>query len=119
MARVIKRYVDDSELVIETVLSLQNAQRLAHRYAELEPDAEYSYLAEEDPAPLPVPVKVPPDVLEGLERIQQSGKINMRDRIGVEVLAYGMGLFHAVMWIEEHQVEYARGISNGFEAEHD
>ena len=121
MAQLIKRYMDGSELVVETGLSLQHAQGLARQYAELEQSAQYSYVAqEEDPEPLSsAPVKVPPDVLEGLERIQKSGKINMRDRIGVEMLAYGMGLFHAVMWIEEHQVEYARGISNGFEAEHD
>jgi hypothetical protein len=121
MARLIKRYVDSSELVVETGLNLQNAQRLARRYAKLEPDAEYRYVAEEDPEPLflSARVKVPPDVFEGLKRIRQSEKINMRDRIGVEMLSYGMGLFHAVMWIEEHQVEYARGISNGFQAEHD
>jgi hypothetical protein len=119
MARLIKRYVDGSELLVETGLSLHDAQGLARRYAELGLGAEYSYVAEEDPEPLSVPVKVPPDVLEGLERIRQSGKINMEDRIGVEMLAYGMGLFHAVVWIEEHQVEYVRGISNGFEVEHD
>jgi Domain of unknown function (DUF5049) len=119
MAQLIKRYMDGSELVVETSLSLQHAQGLARRYAELEPGAEYSYVAQEDPEPLSAPVKVPPDVLEGLERIRQSGKINMRDRIGVKMLAYEMGLFHAVIWIEEHQAEYLRGISNGFEAEHD
>ena len=119
MARLIKRYMDGSELVVETGLSLQHAQGLARRYAELELGVEYSYVAQEDPEPLSVPVKIPPDVLEGLERIQQSGKINMRDRIGVEMLAYDMGLFHVVVWIAEHQVEYLRGISNGFEMEHD
>ncbi|MDQ3834795.1 MAG: DUF5049 domain-containing protein [Actinomycetota bacterium] len=120
MARLIKRYMDGSELVVEIGLSLQHAQGLARRYAELEQSAEYSYVAqEEDPEPLSsVPVKVPPDVLEGLERIRKSAKINMRDRIGVEMLAYDMGLFHAVIWLEEHQAEYARGISSGFEAEH-
>jgi hypothetical protein len=118
MAQLIKRYIDGSELVLETDLRLQHAQGLARRYAELEPSAQYSYVVQEDPEPLSVPVKVPPDVLESLERIRQSEKINMRDRIGVEMLAYGMGLFHAVVWIEEHQVEYVRGISRGFEAEH-
>ena len=119
MARLIKRYMDGSELVVETGLSLHNAQSLARRYSELELGAEYRYVAQEDPEPLPAPVKVPPDVFEGLERIRQSEKINMRDRIGVEMLAYDMGLFHAVIWLEEHQAEYARGISSGFEAEHD
>ena len=119
MARLIKRYMDGSELVVETGLSLQHAQGLARRYAELELGAEYSYVAQEDPEPLSAPVKVPPDVLEGLERIRQSEKINMRDRIGVEMLAYEMGLFHAVVWLEEHQAEYLRGISSGFEVEHD
>jgi hypothetical protein len=118
MARLIKRYMDGSELVVETGLSLQHAQGLARQYAELEPGAEYSYVVQEDPETLPAPVKVPPDVLEGLERIRKSGKINMRDRIGVEMLAYDIGLFHAVIWLEEHQAEYARGISSGFEAEH-
>ena len=47
-----KRYVDGSELIVENGLSLQHAQRLARRYAELEPSAEYSYVAQEDPEPL-------------------------------------------------------------------
>src|SRR5215210_2644870 len=115
MAQLIKRYVDGSELLVETGLSLHDAQGLARRYAELGLGAEYSYVAQEDPEPLSVPVKVPPEFREGLERIRQSGKINMRDRIGVEMLAYGMGLFHAVVWIEEHEVEDAHGISIGFE----
>src|ERR671933_1237225 len=80
-------------------LTPKPAKAPPRRYSELEQSAEYSYVAqEEDPEPLSsAPVKVPPDVLEGLERIRQSGKINMRNRIGVEMLAYGMGLFHAVM----------------------
>src|ERR671933_2409132 len=101
-------------------LTPKPAKAPPRRYSELEQSAEYSYVAqEEDPKPLSTaPVKVPPDVLEGLERIRKSGKINMRDRIGVEMVAYDMGLFHAVIWLEEHQAEYARGISSGFEAEH-
>ena len=56
MAQLIKRYIDGSELVVETDLSLQHAQGLARRYAELEPSAEYSYVAQEDPEPLLVPL---------------------------------------------------------------
>jgi hypothetical protein len=61
------------------------------------------------------PVKVPADVLEGLEAVRRSGA-NMVERAHVLVLAKRMGYRRTVRWVEEHPDEYARGVSHGFAA---
>jgi hypothetical protein len=61
------------------------------------------------------PVMVPADVLEGLEAVRQSGA-HMVERAHMLVLAKRMGYRRTVLWVEEHQDEYARGISHGFNA---
>ena len=58
---------------------------------------------------------VPADVLEGLEAVRQSGA-HMVERAHVLVLAKRMGYRQTVRRVEEHPDEYARGISQGFEA---
>ena len=60
------------------------------------------------------PVKVPADVLEGLEAVRRSGA-HMVERTHVLVLAKRMGYRRTILWVEEHSDEYARGVSHGFE----
>lgn len=63
-------------------------------------------------------VKVPQDVLDGLEAVRQSGLTNMLDRTRVQQIANEMGYSATVLWIqEEPKKTYAQGIFNGFEAE--
>jgi hypothetical protein len=58
---------------------------------------------------------VPTEVLEGLEAVRRSGA-HMAERVHVLVLAKCMGYRQTVHRVEEHPDEYARGISQGFEA---
>jgi hypothetical protein len=64
-------------------------------------------------------IRVPKDVLDGLEVVRQSGLTNMLDRPVVARLAEEMGFEDAARWIEAHRKEYAEGIFRGFEAEED
>ncbi len=61
------------------------------------------------------PAVVPAKVLEGLEAVRQTGA-HMVERAHVLVLAKRMGYRQTVRWVEEHPDEYARGVSQGFEA---
>ena len=61
------------------------------------------------------PAVVPAEVLEGLEAVRQAG-VHMVERAQVLVLAKRMGYRQTVRWVEEHPDEYARGVSQGFEA---
>ncbi len=61
-------------------------------------------------------VKVPRDVLQGLEAVRISGATNMLDRPMVAHLAQEMGFEEAARWVREHRGGYARGVFNGFEA---
>lgn len=60
-------------------------------------------------------VRVPAEVLAGLEEVRRSGETNMFDRPAVQVLANRNGAFSTVIWIEENKDLYARGIFEGFE----
>jgi len=64
-------------------------------------------------------IKVPKDVLDGLEAVRLSGLTNMMDRPVVARLADEMGFDTAAEWVEAHRKEYAEGIFRGFEAEED
>ena len=64
-------------------------------------------------------IRVPKDVLDGLEAVRQSGLTNMLDRPVVARLAEEMGFEDAAEWVEAHRKEYAEGIFRGFEAEED
>ena len=64
-------------------------------------------------------IRVPKDVLEGLDAVLQSGLTNMLDRPVVARLAVEMGFENAAQWVEAHRKEYAEGIFRGFEAEED
>ena len=64
-------------------------------------------------------IRVPKDVLDGLEAVRRSGLTNMLDRPVVVRLAEEMGFEGAARWVETHRKEYAEGIFRGFEAEED
>ena len=61
------------------------------------------------------PVRVPPEVLDGLETVSESGLPDMRDRFRVVSLCFELGYPEAAYWIEENGAEYNRGIFHGFE----
>jgi len=61
-------------------------------------------------------VRVPVDVLEGLEAVRLSGKTNMLDAPRVIELAFEMGHEEAAFWVYENRGLYAQGIFRGFAA---
>ncbi len=63
------------------------------------------------------PVRVPPEVLKGLEAVRRSGLTNMLDRPAVATIAAWMGHEATARWVREHRDLYARGVFRGFEAE--
>ncbi|MCL4551933.1 MAG: DUF5049 domain-containing protein [Candidatus Marsarchaeota archaeon] len=62
-------------------------------------------------------VRIPRDVLEGLEAVRLSGKTNMLDAPRVIELALEMGHDAAAFWVYENRSKYAEGIFKGFEPE--
>ena len=64
-------------------------------------------------------IRVPKDVLDGLEAVRQSGLTNMLARPVGQRLAEEMGFENTAEWVESHRKEYAEGIFRGFEAEGD
>ena len=62
-------------------------------------------------------IRVPADVLEGLEAVRVSGKTNMLDAPRVIELALDMGHDAAAFWVYENRPKYAEGIFRGFELE--
>jgi hypothetical protein len=62
-------------------------------------------------------IKVPENVLEGLEAVRKSGATNMLDRNMVARLAMDMKFYETALWIDEHKKEYAEGIFKGFVVE--
>lgn len=61
-------------------------------------------------------VRVPADVLEGLEAVRLSGKTNMLDVPRVVELAYEMHHYATALWVHENRKQYAEGVFRGFEA---
>ena len=61
-------------------------------------------------------VRVPVDVLEGLEAVRLSGKTNMLDAPRVIELAFEMERYATALWVHENRKQYAEGIFRGFEA---
>ncbi len=64
-------------------------------------------------------IRVPKDVLDGLEAVRQSGLTNMLDWPVVARLAEEMGFETAAEWVANNKRLYAEGIFRGFEAEED
>lgn len=61
-------------------------------------------------------VRVPVDVLEGLEAVRLSGQTNMLDAPRVIELAFEMEHYATALWVHENRKQYAEGIFRGFEA---
>ena len=61
-------------------------------------------------------ILIPADVLEGLEAVRLSGKINMLDVHVVIRLALEMGFPEAAFWVEARTPLYVVGIFSGFHA---
>lgn len=60
-------------------------------------------------------VRIPKDVLDGLEAVRVSGKTNMFDVNRVIELALEMGFIDAAFWVYENRRLYATGVIHGFE----
>jgi hypothetical protein len=70
---------------------------------------------------LPMPVRVPREVLRGIEAVRVSGATNMLSRPDVIRLARKMGHREAAAWLADpaNQGTYAEGIFRGFAADDD
>ena len=62
-------------------------------------------------------VRIPADVLEGLESVRLSGLTNMLDAPRVIELAFEMEYYATALWVEENRKKYAEGIFRGFARE--
>ena len=62
-------------------------------------------------------IKVPKEVLAGLEEIRESGLTNMLDYHQVMRLAFDMRHYVLVDWMNDNKKLYVKGIFEGFEAE--
>jgi hypothetical protein len=60
-------------------------------------------------------VRVPANVLEGVEAVRLSGKTNMLDASRVIELAFEMEHYATVLWIHENRRQYSEGLFRGFE----
>jgi hypothetical protein len=60
------------------------------------------------------PIPVPRDVLDGIEAVRRSGRVNMLDRPVVARLCDELGHYAAALWVNDHRDLYARGIFSGF-----
>lgn len=62
-------------------------------------------------------IKVSQPVLDGIWAVRDSGETNMFDYQQVMRIASKLGFHEAVVWLNGHKSEYAKGIFSGFEAE--
>jgi hypothetical protein len=62
-------------------------------------------------------VRIPKDVLEGLEAVRLSGKTNTLDAPRVIEVALEMGCDATAFWVYENRRLYAAGVLRGFEAD--
>jgi post-segregation antitoxin (ccd killing protein) len=60
-------------------------------------------------------VRVPREVLEGIEAVRETGRTNMMDRMAVQFIANELEFFQTVVWLEDNRRAYAQGLFNGFE----
>ena len=63
------------------------------------------------------PVRVPKDVLEGLEAVRRYARTDVLDIASVRYLAQERGRGALVVWIDKHPQEYGRGLLDGFRTE--
>jgi len=62
-----------------------------------------------------VTVRVPAEVLEGIEAARLSGAVNMLDRPAVAVIAETMGHHRAAAWIRANPGLYSRAVFEGLD----
>ncbi len=65
------------------------------------------------------PVRVPREILDGIEAARQSGLTNMLDRTAVAEIAGALGFDDAAHWVRDHRDLYAHAIFHGFELDSD
>jgi hypothetical protein len=63
------------------------------------------------------PVRIPKHVLEELESVRRYTRANVLDIPTVRHVAMETGKPALVLWIDEHEQEYGRGLLDGFRAE--
>ena len=63
------------------------------------------------------PVRVPAEVLEGLEAVRRYAGNDVLDIATVRYLAQERGRSALAVWIHRHPEEYGRGLLDGFRAE--
>ena len=63
------------------------------------------------------PVRVPTDVLEGLEAVRRHTGTDVLDVATVRYFANERGQRTLAVWIHRHPEEYGRGLLDGFQAE--
>jgi hypothetical protein len=62
------------------------------------------------------PVRVPADVLEGLEALRRYAGTDVLDVATIRYLANERGRRTVAVWIHRHPEEYGRGLLDGFQA---
>jgi hypothetical protein len=62
------------------------------------------------------PVRVPLEVLEGLEAVRRHAGTDVLDVAIVRYLAIERGQRALAVWVNKHPDEYGRGLLGGFEA---
>ncbi len=60
------------------------------------------------------PVRVPEEVLEGLEAVRRYAGTDVLDIAWVRYLAQERGRSALAVWVDEHPHEYAQGVLYGF-----
>jgi hypothetical protein len=63
------------------------------------------------------PVRIPEEVLEGLEAVRRYAGKDVLDIATVRYLAQERGRSALAVWIDRHPEEYGRGLLDGFRAE--
>jgi hypothetical protein len=63
------------------------------------------------------PVRVPADVLEGLEAVRRYAGTAVLDVATIRHFANERGRPTLVVWVDRHPEEYGRGLLDGFQAE--
>jgi hypothetical protein len=64
-------------------------------------------------------VRLNPEIAAALERVRESGKVNMRDAPAVLDLLLAGEALDAADWVSAHPEEYAQGIAKGFVIDYD
>lgn len=63
------------------------------------------------------PVKVPSEVFDQLNTVRETGRTNMGDPGGIQIVANDLGLYALVLWVEDNRGtgKLGLGVLVGFE----